>query len=302
MIRKLLLSGGTGLVGKAVTQSLVRDGVRVVILVRNHGRRTVNSTVAEVEWHPERSQPVIDLAALEECDAAVHLSGANLADHRWTPSYKRLIRSSRVESSQALGRIFGALMSPPPIMVAASATGYYGDRGGEVLTEASAPGRGFLPEVCQAWEAATAELAARVVQLRFAVILSARGGALPQLLRLFRLGLGGKLGGGKQWMSWVSLADVTAAIRFALTSSELRGACNTTSPFPVTNAEFTHTMGRILHRPTLLRVPQFALRAAFGEMAEDTLLASTRAIPERLRAAGFQFSHERLEQAISEMV
>jgi uncharacterized protein (TIGR01777 family) len=232
----------------------------------------------------------------------VHLAGANLASHRWTPAYKRLILSSRVDTSRALGRIFTALTAPPPVLVAASATGYYGDRGNELLTEASRPGTGFLPEVCQAWEAATSPLAARVVQLRFGVILTARGGALPRLLGPFRLGLGGRLGSGRQWMSWVSLGDAVAAIRFAITEPQLSGAFNTTSPYPVTNAEFTYALGRILHRPTLFRVPSLVLRAALGEMAQDALLASTRAVPERLAAAGFLFSDERVEQTVSEMV
>jgi uncharacterized protein (TIGR01777 family) len=232
----------------------------------------------------------------------VHLAGANLASHRWTPSYKRLIVSSRVETSRALGRIFAALTAPPPVVVAASGIGYYGDRGAEVLTEASHAGIGFLPEVCRAWEAATSTLAPRVVQLRFGVVLTARGGALPQLLRVFRLGLGGQLSNGRQWMSWLSLEDAVAAMEFAIAQPHLSGAFNTTSPHPVTNAEFTYTLGRILHRPTLLRIPSLVLRAALGEMAQDALLASTRAIPERLHAAGFQFSDERLEQTITEMV
>jgi uncharacterized protein len=302
MIRKLLLCGGTGLVGRALTQSLVRDKNQVILLVRRPPRPHSDPSVLEIEWHPERPQPLADLTALEGCSAAVHLAGANIAAHRWTPSYKRTILSSRIGTSHALGHIFAALTAPPPVVVAASAIGYYGDRGNEQLTEASRPGTGFLPEVCQAWETATSSLAPRVVQLRFSVILTARGGALPRLLTLFRLGLGGQLGNGRQWMSWVSLEDVIAAIEFAIAEPHLSGAFNTTSPHPVTNAEFTRILGRILRRPTLLRVPSLALRSALGEMAQETLLASTRAIPERLHAAGFQFTHERLEQTISEMV
>jgi hypothetical protein len=296
------LCGGTGLIGRALTQSLVHDGEQVILLVRRPPRRPADSKIVELEWHPERPQPLADPSPLEGCYAAVHLAGANLASHRWTPAYKRLIVNSRVDTSRALGRIFTALTAPPPVLVAASAIGYYGDRGNELLTEASRPGKGFLPEVCQAWEAATSPLAPRVVQLRFGVILTARGGALPRLLGLFRLGLGGRLGNGRQWMSWVSLEDAVAAIRFAIAEPQLSGAFNTTAPHPVTNAEFTYTLGRILHRPTLFRVPSLALRAALGEMAQDTLLASTRAVPERLAAAGFLFSDERLEQTVSEMV
>ena len=316
MTRKLLMCGGTGLLGKALTQRLVRDGVQVVLLVRRPPRPHPNGEIVEVEWHPERSGSIVDLprldrsrldfsllnlSPLEGCYAAVHLAGANVSGHRWTPSYKRLIASSRVDTSRALGRIFTALTAPPPVVVAASAVGYYGDRGNELLTEASRPGTGFLPEVCQTWEAATSALAPRVVQLRFGVVLTARGGALPPLLRLFRLGLGGRLGNGRQWMSWVSLEDAVAAMEFAIAQPHLSGAFNTTSPNPVTNAEFTYTLGHILHRPTVFRVPSLVLRAALGEMAQDALLASARAIPERLHAAGFAFNDQRLEQTVSEM-
>jgi len=298
----LLLCGGTGLIGRALAQSLAHDGEQVILLVRRPPRIHGDPKILEIEWHPERPQPLPDPARLEGCYAAVHLAGANLASHRWTPAYKRLILSSRIDTSHALGRIFATLTAPPPVVVAASATGYYGDRGNELLTEASRPGKGFLPEVCQAWEASTSPLAPRVVQLRFGVVLTARGGALPRLLRLFRLGLGGQLGNGRQWMSWLSLQDALAAIRFAIAESQLSGAFNTTAPHPVTNAEFTYTLGRILHRPTVFRVPSLVLRAALGEMAQDALLASTRAVPERLAAAGFFFSDERLEQTVSEMV
>jgi uncharacterized protein len=288
--------------GRALTQGLVHDGEQVILLVRRPPRPHADSKIVEIEWHPERPQSLPDPSPLEGCYAAVHLAGANLAAHRWTPAYKRLILNSRVDTSHALGRIFTALTAPPPVVVAASATGYYGDRGNELLTEASRPGKGFLPEVCQEWEAATSPLAPRVVQLRFGVVLTARGGALPRLLQLYRLGLGGRLGNGRQWMSWVSLEDAVAAIRFAIAEPQWSGAFNTTAPHPVTNAELTYTLGRILHRPTFFHVPSLVLRAALGEMAQDTLLASTRAVPERLAAAGFLFTHERLEQAVSEMV
>ncbi|HEY2002308.1 MAG TPA: TIGR01777 family oxidoreductase [Acidobacteriaceae bacterium] len=302
VIRKLLLCGGTGLLGKTLAQHLLREGVQVVLLVRRPPRPDPESNIVEVEWHPERPVDTVDLAPLEGCYAAVHMSGASLAGHRWTPAYKRLILSSRVDTSHALGRIFTALTSPPPVVVAASGINYYGDRGDEVLTEASQPGVGFLAEACQAWEASTSTLAPRVVQLRFGVVLTARGGALPRLMRVYRLGLGGPLGNGRQWMSWLSLEDAVAAMEFGLAQPQLSGAFNTTSPYPVTNAEFAHTLGRILHRPAFFRVPSLVLRAAMGEMAQEALLASTRAIPARLHAAGFQFSHERLEQAITEMV
>jgi uncharacterized protein len=302
MTRKLLVCGGTGLIGRALIQHLVRDGVQIVLLVRRPPRPYADPGTVEVEWRPDRPMPVADLSALEGCYAAVHLAGANVASHRWAPSYKRLILSSRLDTSRALGRIFTALTAPPSVLAAASAIGIYGDRGNEVLTEASRPGKGFLPEVCQAWETATAGLAPRVVQLRFGVVLTARGGALPRLLPLFRLGLGGRLGSGRQWMSWLSLEDAVAAIEFAIAQPQMSGAFNTTAPHPVTNAEFTRILCLILRRPTLLHIPSLALRAALGEMAQEALLASTRAIPERLLAAGFLFSHERLEQTLGEMI
>ncbi len=302
MLSKVILSGGTGLIGRALTQSLTREGRQVILLVRRSPRPQPDSLVTEVEWHPARPQPIADPAPLEGCAAAVHLSGANVSDHRWTRAYKRQILSSRVDTSRALGRVFASLSTPPPVVVAASATGYYGDRGNAVLTEASGPGNGFLAEVCRAWEAATTPLAPRVVQLRFSVVLTSRGGAFPVLARLFRLGLGGRLGNGRQWMSWVTLGDAVGAIRYALDTPLLTGPCNVTSPFPVTNAEFTRVFGRLLRRPALLTVPRFAARAVFGQMAGETVLASTRAVPERLHAAGFQFSDERLEQALAEML
>jgi hypothetical protein len=302
MTRKLLLTGGTGLIGKALTLRLLRDGVQVIRLVRRPPLPSKDARLIDVEWHPDRPEPLTSLAPLEGCYAAVHLSGANLAAHRWTPSYKRLILSSRIDSSRALGRIFTALTAPPPMLVAASAVGYYGNRGNEVLTESSRPGIGFLPEICQQWEAATSVLAPRVVQLRLGVVLSARGGALPRLMRVFRFGMGARLGNGRAWMSWVSLDDVVEAIQFVLDEPQLSGAFNTTSPHPVTNAEFTRNLGIVLHRPYFLRIPAIVLRAALGEMAQEALLASTRAVPERLQAAGFLFSHERIEQTLAEMV
>jgi len=302
MKRKLLVCGGTGLIGRAFTQDSAHGGVETILLVRRPPRSHSDPNLIEIEWHPERPAPVADLSLLEGCDAAVHLSGANIGSHRWTRSYKRLIVSSRVDTSRSLGRIFTALTAPPPVVVAASAVGYYGNRGNETLTESSSPGVGFLAELCRAWEAATSELAPRVVQLRFGVVLTARGGALPRLLRPFRLGLGGRLGSGHQWMSWVSLDDALGAIDFAIAQPHLSGPFNLTSPHPVTNAEFTRTLGHVLHRPAVLRVPSLILRMALGEMAQESLLASTRAVPERLLAAGFLFSHERLEQAVSEMV
>ncbi len=302
MTRKVLLSGGSGLIGRALRESLARQGVDVVRLVRDRRQGGKDA----VFWQPESEQPVEDAdrdtGRLEGCEAAIHLGGANLADHRWTAAYRQVIVNSRVHSSQALVRVLRSLREKPPELVAASATGIYGDRGDEVLTEDSSPGMGFLPDVCQRWEAASdgaRQLGLRVVHLRLGVVLSREGGALKTMLPMFRAGLGGRLGDGRQWMSWLSLPDAVRAIEFALEHEALDGACNAVAPSPVTNADWTEMLGRMLHRPAALAVPAFALRAAFGRMAQDTMLASTRAVPERLLGAGFHFAHERIQTALA---
>jgi uncharacterized protein (TIGR01777 family) len=296
----VLLSGGSGLIGGALKSSLGTRGRRVVQLTRRDP-----ASPDEVRWDSSPAASLPDIARLECCTAAVHLSGANLAAGRWSESYKQTIAASRVDSTRQLLRILGALRNPPGVLVMASGVGIYGDRGDEVLTEASTLGQGFLPEVCAAWESAAEpvrELGIRLVQLRFGVVLTPKGGALQKMLPVFRVGLGGKLGDGGQWMSWISLEDAVRAILFALGESSLNGACNTTAPEPLTNAEFTRVLGRRLHRPALLRVPAFALRAAFGQMAEDTVLASTRAVPWALQNAGFRFQHPQLETALAAML
>jgi hypothetical protein len=208
---------------------------------------------------------------------------------------------SRVKSTRALATLLAGLQPKPAVLVCASAIGIYGSRGDEVLTEASLPGSGFLPEVCLAWEAATQpalDAGMRVVHMRFGVVLSPDGGALAQMLPVFRAGLGGRLGSGRQWISWVALPDVIRAIEFALEAESLAGPVNVVAPNPVSNLEFTRTLGRTLRRPTLLRVPAFALRAAFGQMAEDTVLASERVLPARLSALGFDFGFSELEAGL----
>jgi hypothetical protein len=209
---------------------------------------------------------------------------------------------SRVTTTRTLAETLARLRNPPPVLIAASAVGYYGDRGEEILDEGAAAGAGFLPELCAAWEAAALpaeEAGIRVVHLRFAVVLGPDGGALAKLAPLFRLGLGGPLGDGKQWMSWVSEADAVSATLFALGNPALAGPVNIASPNPVTNRAFTRELGRAVHRPVLLPAPAFALRLAFGEMADEALLASTRAVPRRLLEAGFRFEHPTLEQGFA---
>jgi uncharacterized protein (TIGR01777 family) len=251
-------------------------------------------------WDPYAANPVHRPEALEGITAAVHLSGANVAA-RWTPSYKRKILESRVTPTRALATLLAALRSRPAVLLCASAIGIYGGRGDEVLTEASAPGSGFLPEVCVAWENAAQpaiDAGIRVVHLRLGVVLSPAGGALARILPVFRAGLGGQLGSGRQWLSWIALPDATRAILFALETPSLSGPVNVVAPNPVTNLEFTRALGKVLHRPALLPVPAFALSLAFGEMAKATILESERVMPERLIAAGFHFEYPDLEAGL----
>jgi uncharacterized protein (TIGR01777 family) len=256
----------------------------------------------QLRWDPAASTPVAVSSELEGCDAAVHLCGANLAARRWTTAYRSEIVASRVESTRRLATVLAALKRPPQSLLVASAVGFYGDRGDELLTETSPAGSGFLADLCQQWEAAAepaVRAGIRVVHSRFGVVLGPGHGALERMVAPFRFGLGGKLGSGKQWMSWISLTDAVNAILFALEKTSINGPLNLAAPNPATNAEFTRALGRQLGRPALLAVPAFALRIALGLMADEALLASTRALPAKLQAAGFQFAHPTIEGALS---
>ena len=238
---------------------------------------------------------------LEGLEAAIHLSGVNLAERRWTPAYKREIEASRVESTAVLAAMLAGLKRPPKTLLVASATGFYGNRGDELLDEGSSAGKGFLPEICAKWEAASESAQGegiRVVQLRLGVVLGPEG-ALKKMLPIFRLGLGGRLGSGRQWMSWIGLGDAVRAMLFAIKMETLSGPVNITAPQPVTNAEFTRALGRALHRPAVMPVPALVLRMMFGEMADEALLASTRALPGKLTAAGFQFGQPTVDEALA---
>jgi uncharacterized protein (TIGR01777 family) len=265
----------------------------VVRLVRGTPRH------GEHQWSPDRG--IVDVAALGRVDAVIHLAGENIAGARWSPTVKARLRDSRVGPTATLAQSLASAPVPPRVFISASAIGYYGDRGGEVLTEASRPGHGFLPDLCQQWEAAAAPAAAagiRVVHPRLGIILDARGGALGKMRLPFSLGLGGPLGPGTQYYSWVSMEDVLGALLFALTHDGVAGPVNVTSPTPVTNAEFTRTLARVLRRPAVIPVPGFALTALFGEMAQAELLGSKRVVPAVLEAAGFIFVLPRLEDAL----
>jgi uncharacterized protein len=285
------------MIGSNLRHELTRRKLPIIQLVRSQ-------PVAEgqLHWNPAQNPAIPQPALLEGSLAAVHLSGANVASHRWTESYKREITASRVDSTRALAMTLVKLRNPPSALLVASATGIYGNRGDELLTEAAAPGAGFLADVCRQWEAAAqpaVDAGIRVVHLRFGVVLGPGHGALEKMLPIFRLGLGGKLGNGRQWMSWISLADVIAAILFALDTPSLAGPVNLASPNPVTNAEFTHALGRQLRRPAILPVPSFAIRLAFGQMADEALLASARVIPARLQSATFAFENPTIEEALA---
>jgi uncharacterized protein (TIGR01777 family) len=295
---RILLAGSSGLIGTSLVRRLAEKRISFISLVR---RRVPGTGDLQHLWDPYALTPVSDPQSLAGTTAAIVLSGANLAGRRWSSSYKREILESRVKPTRAIATLLAGLRPRPSVLVCASAIGIYGDGGDELLTEESLPGTGFLPEVCRAWEEATqpaSEAGIRVVQLRFGVVLSPAGGALAKMLPVFRAGLGGKLGSGCQWMSWVALPDAVRAIEFALQTSSLSGPVNLVSPNPVTNLAFTRTLGRVLHRPAVLQVPAFALRLAFGEMAEATMLESIRVMPACLSASGFDFEYPELEAGL----
>jgi uncharacterized protein len=279
---RILLSGASGLIGRSTSGALARNGHDVVPLVREIGRDGIR-------WDPRSGD--FDAAAAEGADAVVHLAGENVASGRWTAERKREIRDSRVRGTRLLAEGLVGLARPPSVLVAASAIGIYGDRGDEIVDEASAVGTGFLADVCREWEAAAGpavEAGIRVVHVRFGVVLDRSGGALAKMLPIFRLGLGGKVGSGSQWMSWIAIEDAIGILRHAL-ETDLSGPLNAVAPEPVRNTDFTRTLGNVLARPAAIPVPAFALRLAFGEMADATLLASTRAVPSRLLESGYRF-------------
>ncbi|HEY3041515.1 MAG TPA: TIGR01777 family oxidoreductase [Pyrinomonadaceae bacterium] len=291
---KILIGGSHGLVGTALIKSLEAEGHEIFRLVRHYP-----DSSSEIEWSPDRYS--IALARLEGFDAVVNLAGESIAEGRWTEDKKRRIRESRIKGTKLLGDALANLTNRPKTFICASAVGYYGDRGDELLTETSTPGKDFLADLCVEWEKATAlatEKGIRVVNTRFGLILDPNGGALAKMLPPFRLGLGGSIGSGKQWMSWIALDDVVGALKFALANEELNGPVNFVAPNPVTNAEFTKRLGEALSRPTLFPIPAFGVRLAFGEMADALLLSSQRVEPQRLKATGYQFQYSQLEGAL----
>jgi uncharacterized protein (TIGR01777 family) len=291
--KKVLIAGGGGLVGSALVPTLQAEGAEITRLVRS------SAGAQGIEWHPNHDR--IDAARLEDFDAVINLAGENIAAGRWTEEKKRRIRDSRINGTHLLSEALAKLTRRPRVFLCASATGFYGDRGDAILSEEDESGGGFLAGVCREWERATAPAAeadVRVVNLRFGPILAREGGMLAKLLTPFKLGLGGKVGSGKQYISWVAIDDVVGAIKLALQSDSLRGPVNIVAPNPVTNEEFTRTLGRVLSRPAAFAMPAFAARLAFGEMADEMLLVSQRVEPARLKEIGYQFQYPALESAL----
>lgn len=296
---KILISGSHGLVGSALLKSLVEDSHEVVRLVRHE--RHVGAL--EVGWRPDEGR--IDAQQLEGLDAVVHLAGESIAGGRWTEEKKRAIRESRVKGTRLLSETIAQLSRPPAVFISASAIGYYGNRGDEVLTETSQPGNDFLASVCVEWEEATRpaiEQGIRTAITRFGIILDRDGGALAKMLTPFRMGIGGRIGDGRQWMSWIALDDVVNAIEFVMLDRAISGPVNVVAPNPVTNAEFTKILGRALSRPAFFPVPAFGARLAFGEMADALLLTSQRVEPGVLQDRGFAPYWPRLEPALQHLL
>lgn len=300
---KILITGSTGLVGTALVAALARDGHMICRLVRPGTQTAGGSPGAfDVAWNAQTGE--LGGAAVG-AEAIVNLAGASIVDGRWNESRKKLIRASRVDNTQALMTALGKMNAKPDVFVSASAIGFYGSRGDEMLSESSAPGNDFLADTCKAWEQAALraeQFRSRVVLARFGIILAKHGGALPKMIAPFKFGVGGRLGSGRQWMSWIALEDVVSILRLALTKRDWRGPINAVAPESVTNAQFAKELASTLHRPAIFPAPAFALRLAMGEMADALLLGSQRVMPERLRHAGFQFKHPSLRRALHDLV
>jgi hypothetical protein len=295
---RIAVTGASGLVGRQLAAFLATGGHDVQSVVR----RTTGAS-GEIRWDP--AARTVDASALEGMDAVVHLAGESIATRRWSPETKQRIVASRTGGTRFLSETLAGLARRPRVLVSASAVGFYGNRGAAVLDESCCGGDGFLADVCRQWEAATAaasDAGIRVVHLRIGVVMTPLGGALAQMLPPFRLGVGGPLGSGAQYMSWISQDDLLAAILHCIATPSLAGAVNATAPTPVTNAEFSRTLGAVLNRPALLPVPAFALRALLGEMADGLLLASSRVLPRRLLGSGFVFRDPELHAALADML
>jgi len=293
---KIIVAGGTGLLGTALVGALQDDRHMVVVLTRRPTRDN------EVRWSPQYAEGLWT-SALDNAHAVINLAGASIAGGRWTTARKAAIRDSRIQATGALVKAIAALGQPPPIFISSSAVGYYGSRGDEPVTETTAPGSDFLAHVCRDWEAAASQLspAARVVLLRSGVVLARHGGALPQMALPFKLFAGGPAGSGRQFMSWIHLHDWVATVKWALASQHIAGPLNVTAPEPVTNKDFSRSLGRVLGRPAWLKAPSFALRLMLGEMADALILGGQRVLPAVAQQHGFAFQYPTLESALRQI-
>lgn len=297
--QSIAVSGVTGLVGRSLVKRLLAEGHTIRPLVR----REPKCDQGEIRWDPISGE--VDADALEQVDAVVHLAGENVGEGRWTAKKKERIRRSRVDGTKLLCDALAANDKKPQVLVCASAIGFYGNRGDEILDETASPGEGFLPELCQAWEDATknaSDAGIRTVNLRIGVVLSPEGGALRKMLGPFLAGVGGVIGNGKQYLSWIALDDVVSGIAHAITCESISGPVNCVAPCPVTNREFTKMLGHVLKRPTFLPMPAIAARIVFGQMGEELLLSSTRVRPSRLNETGFLFAYSELEPALRHLI
>jgi uncharacterized protein (TIGR01777 family) len=295
---KVVITGASGLIGTALVRDLRGDGHDVLRLVRH-------APTASDEAHWDPAHRLLDPAVFAGADAVVHLAGAGVGDKRWTESYRKTILDSRVSGTTTLAQTLAGLETPPAVLVSASAVGFYGDRGDQVLDESSPTGDGFLAEVVRQWEACTSpaeQAGIRVVHIRTGLVLSKDGGVLGKTLPLYKIGLGGRLGSGRQWMPWIALPDEVGAIRFLIDNDSLSGAVNLSAPDPVRNSDYTSAVGRAVHRPTLAAVPRFALRAALAGFADEGALVSQRMVPRRLTDAGFEFGFVDLDTALTALL
>ena len=293
---KILVSGMSGPIGGELLPALVVSGNKVTRLVRRPPQSS-----DEIRWDPMRS---IVPETVSGFDAVIHLAGESIVG-RWTSEKKARMVDSRVQGTRHLAEALARASRKPQVLITASAIGYYGDRGEETLTEESGPGTNFLAGLCRQWEAATgaaAQAGIRTVQVRIGVMLSTKGGALPKMLTPFKLGLGGRIGSGRQYLSWISIDDVVGVILYALNAGQVRGPVNATAPNPATNSEFTRTLAEVLHRPAIFPMPTFAVRALFGQMGDELLLASARVLPSKLQVSGYQFRRPELKTALMSLL
>jgi uncharacterized protein (TIGR01777 family) len=291
---KVAITGSSGLIGSALVRVLRANGHEVRRLVRHDPQ-----AADESQWDPDHHQ--IDDDVLDEIEAVIHLAGVGVADKRWSESHKRAVLASRVDGTTTIAEAVARNSDHVKVLLSASAVGWYGERGNELLDEADSAGTGFLSDVVERWEASTAAAAdagVRVVTLRSGVVLSAEGGALGKVLPMFKLGVGGKLGSGRQWMPWIALSDELRAIQFLMINDEVSGPVNLTAPEPVRNSDYTAAIGRALHRPTVATVPRFALRLVLAGFADEGALVSQRAVPRKLLDAGFEFTYNDIDAAL----